>query len=69
MYEWVTLLYSRNWCNIVNQLYPNKNFLKIKIEYLVPNQLFAIIMVTLSFRKQNCGGLEKAHEGMKVKDE
>ena len=24
MYDWVTLLYSRNWHNIVNQLYFNK---------------------------------------------
>ena len=23
-YDWVTLLYSRNWHNIVNQLYFNK---------------------------------------------
>ena len=25
MYDWVTLLYSRNWHNTVNQLYFNKN--------------------------------------------
>ena len=25
MYNWVTLLYSRNWHNIVNQLYFNNN--------------------------------------------
>ena len=24
MYEWVTLLYSRNWHNMVNQIYFNK---------------------------------------------
>ena len=24
MYNWVTLLYSRNWHSIVNQLYHNK---------------------------------------------
>ena len=24
MYDWVTLLYSTNWCNIVKQLYFNK---------------------------------------------
>ena len=26
MYDWVTLLCSRNWHNIVNQLYLNNNF-------------------------------------------
>ena len=32
MYDWVTMLYSRNWHNTVNQLYSNKNkILKIKI--------------------------------------
>ena len=25
MYNWITLLYSRNWHNIVNQLHFNKN--------------------------------------------
>ena len=31
MYDWVTLLYSRNWHNIVNQFYFNKkHFLKEK---------------------------------------
>ena len=30
MYEWVTLLYSRNWHNSVNQLYFNKKIQKIK---------------------------------------
>ena len=25
MYDWVTVLYSRNWHNTVNQLYFNKN--------------------------------------------
>ena len=30
MYNWVTLLYSRNWYNIVNQLYFNKNKTKPK---------------------------------------
>ena len=29
MYDWVTLLCSRNWYNIVNQLYFSKNILKI----------------------------------------
>ena len=29
MYEWVTLLYSRNWQNIINQLHFNNNHLKI----------------------------------------
>ena len=24
VYDWITLLYSRNWHNIVNQLYSNK---------------------------------------------
>ena len=28
MYNWFTLLYSRNQHNIVNQLYSNKNFFK-----------------------------------------
>ena len=28
IYEWDTLLYSRNWHNIVNQLYFNKKILK-----------------------------------------
>lgn len=26
MYNWITSLYSRNYCNIVNQLYFNKAF-------------------------------------------
>ena len=30
MYDWLTLLDSRNWYNIINQLYLNK--IKIKIE-------------------------------------
>ena len=30
MYNWLTLLDSRNWYNIINQLYLNK--IKIKIE-------------------------------------
>ena len=28
MTDWVTMLYSRNWLNTVNQLYPNKNKFK-----------------------------------------
>ena len=33
MDNWITLLYSRNWCNIINQLYFNKiNFKKIKLK-------------------------------------
>ena len=30
MYDWVTLLYSRNWHNTVNQLYFNKRFFYLK---------------------------------------
>ena len=30
MYNWITLLYTWNWHNIVNQLYLNKHFLKKK---------------------------------------
>ena len=26
MYDWVTMIYSKNWHNTVNQLYINKNF-------------------------------------------
>ena len=26
MYDWVTLLYGRNWHNIVNQIYFNKKY-------------------------------------------
>ena len=34
MYDWVTLLYNRNWHNIVNQLYLNKKYKNIfKIYY------------------------------------
>ena len=32
MYDWVTMLYSRNWHNTVNQLYSNKIFFKKKPE-------------------------------------
>ena len=28
IYDWVTLLYSRNWHNIINQLYLNDNNFK-----------------------------------------
>ena len=31
MYDWVTMLYSRNW-HIVNQLYFNKNGKKLKLK-------------------------------------
>ena len=35
MYDWVTFLYSRNWRNIVNELYFNKkDFLNNKLNYL-----------------------------------
>ena len=34
-------------------------------EYPMPNQLFAMIMVTLSFGKQNSWGLAETYEGMK----
>ena len=30
MYDWVTLLYGRNWHNIVNQLYFNKKKVFLK---------------------------------------
>ena len=33
MYNWITLLYSRNEHNIVNQLYFNKKFFLIKKRY------------------------------------
>ena len=33
VYNWVTLLYSRDWHNIVNQLYFNKKFFKEIDEY------------------------------------
>ena len=33
MNDWVTLLYSRNWHNVVNQLYFNK---KIVIKKMIP---------------------------------
>ena len=32
MYDWVTLLYSRNWHNIENQLYYNKKNFNKKIK-------------------------------------
>ena len=32
MYDWVTLLYSRNWHNVVNQLYINKTLKNEKRE-------------------------------------
>ena len=28
LYDWVTLVYSRNYCSLINQLYLNKNFKK-----------------------------------------
>ena len=31
MYDWVTFLYDRNWHNIGNQLYFNKNFKMIMV--------------------------------------
>ena len=31
MYDWVTLLYSRNWHNIINQLYFNKKYFFKKV--------------------------------------
>ena len=31
-YDWITMLYSRNWHNTVNQLYSNKIFFKKKPE-------------------------------------
>ena len=36
IYDWVTLLHSRNCQNIVNQLYFNKNFLIKKKKQPVP---------------------------------
>ena len=32
MYNWIILLYTWNWCNIVNQLYSNTFFKKSKKE-------------------------------------
>ena len=32
MYAWVTLLYSRNWHNIVNQLYSRKKKVGVPVE-------------------------------------
>ena len=34
MYNWVTMLYNRNWQNSVNQLYLNKNKLKKEIYFI-----------------------------------
>ena len=39
VYDWITLLYSKNWHNIVNQLYFNKNeteYEKIKTKKKCP---------------------------------
>ena len=47
MYNWVTLLSSRNWHNIVNQLYLNKTFLK-KEQYSHPLTHFWPILLPLS---------------------
>ena len=38
MYDWVTLLYSRNWYNIVNQLYFNKKNQKKEKFPFTPNR-------------------------------
>ena len=42
MYDWVSMLYSRNWLNTVNQLHPNKKLIylffkrsKLNLEFLV----------------------------------
>ena len=37
--RWVTLLYSRNWSNIVNQLCFNKKFKKIDVPVLLGNPI------------------------------
>ena len=41
MYDWVTLLYSRNWHNTLNQLYFNKNeFLKNEAQTEKTQEMF-----------------------------
>ena len=50
MYDWVTLLYSRNWYNIVNQLYFNKKNQK-KRNFSLPqieNSLKFIILLDVT---------------------
>ena len=53
VYNWVTLLYNRNWHNIVNQLYfnfkkvkKNKNDFHLFTEIDLLNQLDLIILTT-----------------------
>ena len=50
IYDWVTLLLSRNWHNIVNQLYSNKNF-KNKPNDHVPSN--SIPRCTWTVKNQN----------------
>ena len=50
IYDWVTLLFSRNWHNIVNQLYSNKNF-KNKPNDHVPSN--SIPRCTWTVKNQN----------------
>ena len=43
MCDWVTMLYSRNWYNIVNQLYLNKEYLSKFRLYGRVTQLYTYI--------------------------
>ena len=42
MYNWITLLYSRNYCNIVNQLYFSKTLKNKKNQEIIKNGLVRI---------------------------
>ena len=52
MYDQVILLYSRNWHNIVNQLYFNKNFKKtLKIKFLWSSHCGSAVMNLTSIQE------------------
>ena len=44
MYDWVTLLFSRNWHNIVNQLYFNNKYNKIKHKFNYKKHFIVYLM-------------------------
>ena len=63
VYKWVTLLYSRDWHNIVNQLYFNNFFKKEHQIKQVIKILFMLIVDINPHVPNKCGHLKTEYLG------
>ena len=70
MYDWVPLLYSRNWHNIVNQLYFNNFFFKKKTfnewikrdrKIIKENRIYLEAKDEQNFKKEEVVNIVKYH--------